>query len=247
MAYTYLRAVCGGRMWGYMKTKRVFFSEAAYVFGIIVLAVGTAFMERADFGMSMVVAPAYLLHLKISEYIPAFSFGMAEYCLQAVLLILLFLALRRFRPLYLFSFVTAVLYGVTLDASIMLVGRAPSAGMWGRAVCYVAGMLLCAAGISLLFHTYIYPEVYELIVKEISAGTGKNINVIKTCYDCLSCLVGIVLSFSFFGLWHFEGVKWGTILCALLNGFVISRFSRALEAVFEFRDAFDLRKYFESR
>ena len=46
-----------------MKTKRVFYTELAYAIGITVLALGTALMERADFGMSMVVAPAYLLHL----------------------------------------------------------------------------------------------------------------------------------------------------------------------------------------
>ena len=34
-----------------MKGKRIFYSEAAYVLGILVLAVGTAFMERADFGI----------------------------------------------------------------------------------------------------------------------------------------------------------------------------------------------------
>ena len=58
-----------------MKGKRIFFCELAYFIGIIVLAFGTALMEKADFGMSMVVAPAYLIYLKISEYMPSFSFG----------------------------------------------------------------------------------------------------------------------------------------------------------------------------
>ncbi|MBE5772279.1 MAG: hypothetical protein E7336_13050, partial [Clostridiales bacterium] len=64
--------------------KNTFFTEAAYFLGMILLAVGTALMERADFGMSMVVAPAYILQLKISEFLPFFSFGMAEYMLQAL-------------------------------------------------------------------------------------------------------------------------------------------------------------------
>ena len=45
--------------------KKTFYSEYAYIFGILFLALGTALMEKADFGMSMVVAPAYILHLKI--------------------------------------------------------------------------------------------------------------------------------------------------------------------------------------
>ena len=61
--------------------KRTFYTEAAYAICLAALALGTALMERADFGMSMVVAPAYLIYLKVSGYISWFTFGMAEYCL----------------------------------------------------------------------------------------------------------------------------------------------------------------------
>lgn len=47
----------------------MFYTEAAYFIGLVTLALGTALMERADFGMSMVVAPAYLVYLKVSEYL----------------------------------------------------------------------------------------------------------------------------------------------------------------------------------
>ena len=40
--------------------KRTFYTETAYAIGIVALALGTALMEKADYGMSMVVAPAYL-------------------------------------------------------------------------------------------------------------------------------------------------------------------------------------------
>ena len=223
----------------------MFFSETAYVLGIIALALGTALMERADFGLSMVVAPAYLLHLKISQYAPVFSFGMAEYSLQAALILILCLVLRKFKPMYLFSFVTAVLYGLTLDAAMMLVSILPQTGLPGRAICYAAGMLFCSAGVSLIFHTYIPPEAYELFVKEISVRLRANINIVKTVYDCFSCLIAIILSFAFFGLWHFEGVKFGTVICAFVNGFLIGKCSKMIESVFEFKDAFSLRKKFE--
>ena len=99
----------------YMKEKRVFYSELAYVIGIIVLAFGTALLEKADFGMSMIVAPAYLLHLKISPYIPFFSFGVAEYVFQGFLLVLLSIVLRKIKFLFFLSFVTAFIYGNILN------------------------------------------------------------------------------------------------------------------------------------
>ena len=118
-------------------------------------------------------------------------------------------------------------------------------GMAGRITCFTAGVICCAVGVSLLFHTYIAPEVYELFVKEIAAKYGRNINRVKTAYDCISCLIAVGMSFAFFGFGHFEGVKIGTVLCALVNGALIGFFSGAFEGKFEFKDATKLRKYFE--
>ena len=225
--------------------KKIFYTEMAYVLGILILALGTALMEKANFGMSMVVAPAYLLHLKISQALPFFSFGMAEYTLQAVILLLLGVAMRRFKLSYLFSFCTAVIYGVALDSVMLLTAALPASTFALRAVYYVLGMLLCSIGVSLLFHTYIAPEAYELFVKEVSGKTGMDIHRFKTLYDCVSCAIGVLLSFAFFGLWHFEGVKLGTILCALINGSIIGWCTKGFEKRFEFKDGLKLRSVFE--
>lgn len=225
--------------------KKYFPTELAYLIGITILAFGAAFMARADFGMSMVVAPAYLLHLKVSQFLPFFSFGMAEYTLQAVLLIVLAIIMRRFKRSYLFSLGTAVFYGFVLDIFMQIVANFPAETAAWRVVWYIIGLMLCTAGVSLLFHTYISPEAYELFVKEVSAKISMDISKFKTIYDCTSCLVAILLSFLFFGCGHFEGVKLGTILCALVNGWMIGRFTKIFEAVFEFRDGLKLRKYFE--
>ena len=224
--------------------KKRFSTELAYVFGIVFVAMGVVLMEKADFGVSMVVAPAYLLYRWLSPIWSFFSFGMAEYCLQAVLLIVMSLLLRKFRISYLFSFVTAVIYGFVLDGFMALGTFLPLDAMWQRFAYYIFGMLFCAAGVSAMFHTYISPEAYELFVKEVSAHFHVNINKFKTGYDCTSCLVGVVMSFLIFGLGHFEGVKWGTIVCALINGTVIGRFSRFYESRWTFYDRFPWRKYF---
>lgn len=226
--------------------KKTFFTEAAYVLGIVILAIGTALMERADFGMSMVVAPAYLLHLKVSQKLAFFSFGMAEYMLQAVLILALAAIQKRAKKAYLFSFCTAVIYGFTLDAAIALVALMPGAGMAMRMICYAAGMVLCSVGVACLFETYISPEAYELFVKELSEKTGIEISKFKTMYDCTSCAVGVAMSFLFFGFGHFEGVKAGTIVCALVNGWMIGRISAMMKARFEFKDGLKMRKVFEA-
>lgn len=231
---------------GWPKGKPRFMSELAYVLALPLLALGAALMERADFGMSMVVAPAYLLHLKLCSLHPFFTFGALEYLVQGALLLVLCLVLRQFRPAYLFSFVTAVLYGFVLDGCMALAALLPAEAIVLRLLWYVLGMLLCSAGVSLMFHTYLAPEVYELFVKELSAKFRLRITRVKTVYDIASALVGVLLSFLFFGLWHFEGVKLGTVVCALVNGFLIGQCSKLLDRTFVFYDRFPFRSRFET-
>ena len=50
-------------------------------------------------------------------------------------------------------------------------------------------------------------------------------------------MLAIVMSFAIFGFGRFEGVKLGTVLCALCNGRIIGRISALLEARLEFTDA----------
>ena len=75
------------------------------------LALSSSLMAEANLGVSMVIAPAYLVYLKVSEIYPSFTFGMAEYSLQGILLIAIVLYLRQFKIRYLFSFITTVFYG----------------------------------------------------------------------------------------------------------------------------------------
>ena len=107
---------------------------------------------------------------------------------------------------------------------------------------YGLGILLCAGGVSLFFHTYIAPEAYELFVKEISARFQKELHIVKTIYDCSSCAVSIILSFAFFGFGRFEGVKLGTLICALVNGWLIGRISRVMDGCFDFKDALKINR-----
>lgn len=224
--------------------KKTFYSELAYVFGLLSTALGVALMAKADFGLSMVVAPAFLIYKKLSMLLPWFSFGMAEYLFQGFLIVLTMIVLRKFKLSYFFSFVTVVIYGFILDGFVFLTGFIPAEIIFVRVLCFVFGMLTLAFGIAVILHTYIPPEAYELFVKEISLEKNIPFSKFKTLYDVSSLVLAIVLSFSFFGFGVFVGVKVGTFFCALVSGFIIGRFSALLEKHFEFKDKFNLRKWF---
>ena len=153
--------------------------------------------------------------------------------------------MHGFRLRYLFSFITAFIYGNVLDLLMKIVALIPGDGIPQRIAFYLSGLAMCAIGVSFLFNTYVPPEAYELFVKEISSRYGFEISRTKTVYDCCSCLIAVILSFTFIGFGRFEGVKLGTVLCALVNGWLIGRISKQLEKHFDFVDAFSCRQLFE--
>ena len=151
--------------------KPVFYSELAYIVGLVILALGTALLVYGGFGTSIVVAPAYNLHLKLSQTWSFFSFGMAEYMVQAVILTTLLLLFRSRKWTWLLSFVTTVLYGLILDCGSLLTNLLPQSLLL-QIVLYIVGIFMATMGIALLFSTYFTPAAYELLVKVLSRRFG---------------------------------------------------------------------------
>ncbi len=217
------------------------YEELAYVLGLMLLGFGTAFMEKSDFGLSMIVAPAYILHVKISKYLPFFSFGMSGYVLQTFLLIVLCLIIRRFKLRYLMSFATAVIYGFVLDACIFICTNIASEHLALKITYYIVGLIISDAGLAFLFKTYISPEVYDLFVKELTERFNLKLSSVKTIYDCCSLLIAISLSFILFGFKLPVGVGIGTVVCAVINGTLIGFFTGIYNKLFTYKRLFRIK------
>lgn len=213
-------------------------SELAYAAAIVLLSLAVAMLTAADFGISMIVAPAYLLSLKLGVV----TFGQAEYIIQAGVFLLLCLLLRKCRPVYLMSFVTCLIYGAVLDLWRRLPCFDPSVtppgqmALWLRIVMFAAGVLLTSFSVALFFKTYLYPQVYDFFVKAVSLKFGIRLPVFKTIVDLSCLLAATVMTLCFFG--GFRGLNWGTLVMALLNGTVIGFFGTLLDKTVELQPRF---------
>ncbi len=225
--------------------KPKFYTEIAYILGIILLPFGTSLMTKADLGLSMVIAPAYLIHLKLSPYFSFITFGAASYIFQAFILILLSVILKKFKISYLFSFVTAVIYGFVLDGFVALTSGLPADSIVMRIILFAVGLVTAALGIAMFFITYFSPEAYDVFVKDIAEKKNLNFGKTKTAYDMTSLALSVILSFCFFGWLHFEGINIGTFITACVNGTLIGLFRNFFKKHFELTDALPLRKFFE--
>ena len=223
-------------------------SELCYLLGIVIMALGTAFMNNASLGVSMVVAPAKVFSMKTG-----ISFGWSDVILQVALLVILCIVVRRFRVGYLFSFATAFFYGRLLDLFIFLLTGLPSGNIGFRILWTLVGMVVTSVGVACFFHTYFAPEAYDLFVRETSETYHIPLAKIKTGYDVVSLAVAVILTFVLFGTqvfgwWRtgsFDGIGPATIVCAFFNGTLISAVSAWMDKRFTFFDLLPLAKYFK--
>ena len=220
-----------------MKKKTVS-AELAYILSVLLLSLAVAILTSADFGLSMIVSPAYL----VSQKLGTITFGQAEYIVQGILFIVLCCVLKRFKPVYFASFITGLIYGWVLDLWRSLpcfdTGVTPpdSIALWLRLVMLVIGILLTSFSIALFFKTYLYPQVYDFFVKAVSLKYGIKLSKFKTAFDLTFLALSVLLTFCFFG--RFVGIGWATLVMALINGSIIGFFSNLLDKHFAFTPTF---------
>lgn len=214
-------------------------SEAVYLIAITLLSLGVAMTAAADFGVSMIVAPPYILSLRF-DFI---SFGRGEYIVQALLFVLFCAAMRGFRLPYLFSFATCIIYGAVLDiwrAAVPLLDPTRtvpgSMAMPARIALFAAGALLTAFAVALGFNTYLPPQVNDMFVKGVSGKYGIPLAKFKTAFDLSFFLLALFLSLLFFG--GIRGIGIGTVLVTPVNGTAIGLFDRLFRTKIQPRPLF---------
>ena len=221
-------------------------SELTYILAIIILSFSVAMVAASNFGVSMIVAPAYILSQKISFL----TFGQCEYILQASLFIVLCILMKKVKIVYLSSFITCIFYGAVLDLWRKIIPAfnpdvtAPgSFPMWERIIFFSFGMLLTSLAVSLFFKTYLYPQVYDFFVKIISAKFNIDRTKFKICFDISCLIIGCIMTLSLFG--KFVGIGIGTLIMTAFNGMIIGFFDRLTDNYIEFKPSIKkLYKFF---
>ncbi len=203
------------------------YNEILYVIAQISLALANAMMAAADFGVSMIVAPAYIMNQKF----PIFTFGQWNYILQGVLFIAFCCAIKQFKPIYIISFITCIIYGTILDGWRVIIPllnpniTPPGSMELGvRIILFSLGQLLAAFAVMLFFRAYIYPQVCDLFVKGVSQKYGFKQTRLKIIYDLCCLVISILLSLLL--LKKFVAIGWGTVVIAFVNGTLIGSFAR---------------------
>ena len=218
--------------------------ELAYLYAVVLLAIGTVLCVKADLGMSMIAAPAYCLSALFGGMM-----GFAEYIFQGALLVLMCICVRRFKWQYLMSFVTALLYGGILNLLQLALASFNPGHLAVRIPLFIGGTVLVGLSVALFFNTYLAPTVYDLFVKVLCARYRFSVSITKTVFDCCMLVISVVLAIfvygvfgegdlrsfgGFVGVIRDGGVFIGTLITVCVNGLIISFFDKLLKKYISF-------------
>ena len=219
-------------------------SELLWLFGIIFVALGVSVCSKADLGVSMIAAPAFVIYESVAPLWSGFSVGMVEYLVQGALLIVMCFVVRKFDWRYLLGFGVAVLYGYALNFFLWVLSDLQVRSVFGRWLLLLAGDTCTAFGVACFFHTYMPLQVFELFVTETTNRFGLNIHKVKWTFDMALLAVSITLALNLFGdvktfNWStigytsFHSIGLGTLVTTAINSPIISFMDKLISRIFE--------------
>ena len=199
--------------------------------GLTLTALSVCLAARSGFGVSMVVAPAYILHLKAVEYLPWFSFGVSEFVVEILLILAMIVIVREIRLKYILTFGTAVIYGAVLDMWRGVFGTDIPDDLGQRLLFASLGIVICAFAIALMFRTSWPQQSYDMFVKDVSEHLKIDTDRFKWGYDIASLATAIVLMLALFRTFSFNMIGPGTLVTTVVNAPLIALAGKVIDRV----------------
>ena len=193
-----------------------------YVLGLYLMAVGVVFSSRSALGVSPVSSLGNVL-FQIGSSAGAPSYVNLGNCTTAVFCLYLlaeFLVLRRdFKLSMLLQIAASLLFGQLVNLASAMLFFLPAPGSYPVQLLYLlVSVPLVAAGVMLYLSPNILAMPGEGLCLAVSQKTGISMGTAKTVFDCSVVALSVAASLLYFRA--LVGVREGTVICALLVGFV---------------------------
>ncbi len=193
-----------------------------YVVGLYLMAIGVVFSSKSSLGVSPVSSLGNVL-FRIGQGAGAPAWVNLGNCTTAVFCLylvveLLFLG-KNFKPAMLLQIVVSLLFGQLVHLATAMLHFLPAPGSYAVQMLYLLiSVPLVAAGVLLYLTPNLFPMPGEGLSIAIADKFGISVGTAKTIFDCSVVLLSVFASLFYFRA--LVGVREGTVICALLVGFV---------------------------
>ena len=216
-----------------MNKKITKIGEVSWIIGNILCAIGNCLVSKSAFGLSAIIAPAFILNRKIGFL----SVGVCEYIIQGLLLAICCIVIGKFKGKFIATICNILFYGACFDIVNSLLGFLQPDTILSRIAVAAIGTVITGFAVALMLRTYIPPSAYEIFVREIAEAKGLDMAKMKLIFDASMLALTAILMFALLGGFYIDIIGPLTVIAAFLNSVLIGFFGKILDKYCEFSPA----------
>ena len=185
-----------------------------FLVGLFVNSLGVSLITKANLGTSPISSIPYVLSLNFP-----FTLGNFTIFFSIFLIVLQLIILRKnFKLEHILQIPVSIIFGYFIDLTMILFSWVNPEAYIMKIVYLLIGCLILGVGVYMEVLADVVMLPGESFVRAIVLTWKTNFGTTKICFDVSMSVIAAVLSFIFAG--SLAGVREGTVIAALLVGFI---------------------------
>ena len=185
-----------------------------FLMGLFVNSLGVSLITKANLGTSPISSIPYVLSLNFP-----FTLGNFTIFFSIFLIVLQLIILRKnFKGEHILQIPVSIMFGYFIDLTMILFSWVNPEAYIMKIVYLLIGCLILGVGVYMEVLADVVMLPGESFVRAIVLTWKTNFGTTKICFDVSMSVIAAVLSFVFAG--SLAGVREGTVIAALLVGFI---------------------------
>lgn len=207
-----------------------------FLVGLFVSSLSVSLVTKANLGTSPISSIPYVLSLNF-----LFTLGNFTIIFSLFLIALQVLILRKnFKAEYILQIPVSIAFGYFIDFTMYIFFWVNPQNYLIKIVTLLIGCIILGFGVYIEVIADVVMLPGESFVRAIVQTWNTNFGTTKIVFDCSMTIIAGILSFVFSG--KLNGVREGTVIAALLVGFIARLFGKHLEFVKPFLFPEDYKK-----
>ena len=185
-----------------------------FLVGLFVNSLGVSLITKANLGTSPISSIPYILSLNFP-----FTLGNFTIFFSIFLIVLQLIILRKnFKLEHILQIPVSIIFGYFIDLTMILFSWVNPEAYIMKIVYLLIGCLILGVGVYMEVLADVVMLPGESFVRAVVLTWKTNFGTTKICFDVSMSVIAAVLSFVFAG--RLAGVREGTVIAALLVGFI---------------------------
>ena len=185
-----------------------------FLVGLFVNSLGVSLVTKANLGTSPISSIPYVLSLNFPFTLGNFTIFFSIFLIALQLIILR----KNFKLEHILQIPVSIIFGYFIDLTMILFSWVNPEAYIMKIVYLLIGCLILGVGVYMEVLADVVMLPGESFVRAIVLTWKTNFGTTKICFDVSMSVIAAVLSFVFAG--RLDGVREGTVIAALLVGFI---------------------------